>query len=102
MSHDAGAGACPCVAEHRPPYLELAEHHVWPIYLGGGRAGQTVWLCNTTHSSVHEIMRLLVGNGRLTYAAVAARNDRPVARYAYALALRGYDAYDASRKEPTP
>lgn len=97
MAHDHDR-VCLCVAEHRPPYLELEEHHVWPIYLGGPKDGETIWLCGTTHTSVHEILRMLLKVGRrLTYAEVDAAQDRPVARYAYNLALRGYDAWTANQ-----
>lgn len=96
MAHDA-ARACVCVAEHRPPYLELEAHHVWPLYLGGPRDGEMRWLCGTTHQSVHELLRLMERAGRsLTYRECQDAEDRPVARYAHDLAARGWDAYAAS------
>lgn len=102
MAHDYDR-VCLCVSEHRPPYLELEEHHILPIYLGGAKDGETIWLCGTTHTSVHEILRMMlrsygeVGYGRLTYGEVQARQDRPVARYAYNLARRGYDLWLTSQ-----
>ena len=91
MSHDQGQ-LCVCVSEHRPAPLELAAHHVWPSFMGGpDTVDNLIWLCPTTHINVHEILREMVKDGRLTYTQVAARQSQPVNRYAYATAVRGYD-----------
>ncbi len=93
MSHDDDL-TCRCVADHRPPYLELELHHVMPIFLGGLKDGELVAICNTTHSAVHELLRLMLRAGRaLTYGECQAVQERPVARYAHNLALRGYTAW---------
>ncbi len=95
MSHDEGQ-ACLCVADHRPPPLELNIHHIVPIFLGGGDvASNKIILCPSTHVSVHEILRLLLRDGMLTYGEVDAVNDRTVPRYAYALAVEGYQRWKA-------
>lgn len=97
MSHDGGQ-VCACVAEHRPPYLELERHHIHPVYLGGAKDGETVFICNTTHSSVHELLRLMLRADRpLTYAECQQAEDRPVARYAHRLAVEAYTRYTATR-----
>ncbi len=102
MSHDAGA-ACACVSEHRPPVLEFESHHVWPLYLAGpDDPTNRVWLCSTAHGNVHELLRLMVGAGRtLTDTEMQAVEDRPVSRYAAALARTGYTMWRASQAEPT-
>lgn len=97
MSHDDGL-VCACVSEHRPPYLELEEHHTWPIYLGGAKDGETVFICGTTHTSIHELLRLMMKAGRaLTYGECADLQDRPVARYAHSLAAEGYRRWKDSQ-----
>lgn len=91
MSHDTGQ-VCACVADHRPAVLELERHHRWPLYLGGpDTEDNIVWVCPSTHASTHEVLRLMLKASRLlTYTEVAAASDRPVPRYAYHLAARGY------------
>lgn len=93
MAHDVRA-ECLCVAEHRPPFLELHLHHVWPQYLGGpDTADNLVWLCPTAHVNVHELLRLLMAYGPLTYGEVDALQDRPVSRFALRLATLGYEQW---------
>lgn len=90
MSHDADA-RCLCVSEHRPPVLEYEFHHVWPLYLGGPDvAANKVWICPTTHANVHELMRLMVAGKGSTDSELSALEERPVSRYAAALARQGY------------
>lgn len=90
MSHDRDL-VCKCVYEHRPTPLELNVHHILPQYLGGPDVAlNRIALCPTTHANVHEILRLLLRDGPLTYGEVDAANERPVSRYAYALAVEGY------------
>ena len=100
MSHDDHAH-CHCVAEHRPPYLELERHHLWPLYLGGPDIPENmVWICATTHGSVHELIRLMGKAGRvLTYAEVDEREDRTVSRYAYQLAVAGFSRHIMNLEE---
>jgi hypothetical protein len=95
MAHDADE-TCRCVSEHRPPYLELERHHVLALYLGGSEDGETVYICGTTHSAVHELLRAMLRAGRvMTYRQCQDWSPRPVARYAYALAAEGYRRYVA-------
>lgn len=96
MSHDTDA-ACACCSEHRPPYLELEGHHVHPLYLGGPADGEIAWLCGTTHTSVHELLRLILAADRpLTYHECQEAEPRPVARYAHALAVEAWTRWRAS------
>lgn len=97
MAHDAGA-VCLCVAEHRPPVLEYERHHVTPLYLGGLTDGEVVWLCPTTHANCHELLRLMLRLGRaLTHYELQAIEDRPVSRYAAALAREGFRRWQATQ-----
>lgn len=90
MAHDEGQ-TCVCVAEHRPPVMEFIEHHIWPTYMGGPDVeSNRVFICATTHYNVHEILRLLMRDGMLTYGEVDAVNVRTVPRYSYAMAVEGY------------
>ena len=101
MSHDETA-RCLCVADHRPPPLEYEWHHVWPLSMGGDdtpvgqEGGNGVWLCPTTHTNVHELLRLLMRYGPLTYGEVSALQERPVSRFALRLASDGYWKWRAS------
>ncbi len=96
MAHDLDA-ACVCVAEHRPPVLEYQRHHILPMYLGGeDEPGNLVWLCSTAHANVHELLRLMAkANTLLTDHQLQALCDRPVSRYAAALARDGFTRWQA-------
>lgn len=91
MSHDAAAH-CLCVSDHRPPVLEYELHHIQPLYLNGPDVPENkVWLCSNAHTSVHELIRLMVGAGRpLSYHELQAIEDRPVSHYAAEVANDGY------------
>ncbi len=97
MSHDAGR-ACLCHIFHRPAPLELHAHHVLPVYLGGDPDAETVWLCPTAHTNVHELLRLMLRDGPLSWQVVLDRYDQPVSRYAYTLAMRALILYLASQQ----
>lgn len=57
----SGEYRCNCVAGHRPPPAELHAHHVLPLGEGGPDVRENlVWLCPTTHASVHKLWRLMV------------------------------------------
>lgn len=57
MAHDENK-KCPCVMDHNPNPMELNEHHIWPLYLGGpDTKDNLIWLCPTTHTNVHELIR---------------------------------------------
>lgn len=97
MSHDADE-ICLCVAEHRPPPLEYFEHHVWPSGMGGpDTADNRVFVCPTTHANVHELLRMMVKAGPLTYRQCQTIQPRPVSRYAYDLAALGYERWLAAQ-----
>ena len=87
-SHDAGA-RCLCSDAHRPLVLEYEHHHVWPKGMGGPDVpANLVWLCPTTHTNAHELMRLLQ-RGQLTPALRAEVTRTKAGRYALALAELG-------------
>lgn len=96
MSRDTGKH-CACVASHRPPVLGLDQHHILASFLGGDNTpGNLIWICGNTHRSTHEILTMFVNGGPMTYRQVQSVQDRPVSRYAYDLALRGYDLWVAA------
>ena len=87
---------CACVAEHRPPPLELHRHHVWPLALGGPDVEDNlIDLCPTTHASVHVVLRNLLRYGVLTRHETqdVIPGDRVVAGYAHDVALHGYRSF---------
>lgn len=96
MSHDDGQ-RCICVSEHRPAPLELDRHHVVPLAMGGPDVPENIeWLCPNCHRNTHELLRLLIAGGRRSYSQVADLYDVPVSRYAYGLAVRGFDEWKAT------
>ncbi len=102
VAHDHDA-VCACVAEHRPPVLEFQRHHVLPFYLGGEDVDSNlVWLCSTTHSNVHELLRLMLKAGDvMTDRELQVLYDRPVSRYAAVLARDGFTRW-RTRTVSTP
>ena len=91
MSHDH-AQRCACSADHRPAPLELHAHHIHPLYLGGPDVPDNkVWLCPTAHTNVHELLRLMMRAGRLTWGEVTTTSEQPVSRYAFRLAHQALD-----------
>ena len=97
MSHDHDR-MCRCQAEHRPAPLELHEHHILPLYLGGQDVeANRVWLCPTAHLGItHELLRAMLRERRvITYAEFSGRYEQPVNRYAYGLALRAWTEHTA-------
>lgn len=96
MNHDKGQ-KCGCSADHNPDPLELNEHHVWPLGMGGADvASNKVWLCPTAHTNVHEILRIFLKEGVRSYTDINDRYEQVVNRYCYAVALRGYQAWLSS------
>lgn len=90
MSHDAGQ-VCPCRTTHSPHPLELERHHVWPLGMGGpDTADNVVFVCPTTHTNTHELLRLLMRDGPLTWGEIGDLYETPVSRYAFDLAHEGY------------
>lgn len=91
MGHDEGR-RCACVAEHRPGVLELTEHHIRPLSMGGQTTPENlVWLCPTALANTHEILREIVRRGGpLTWGQAQALWHEPLNRYAYALAHEGW------------
>jgi hypothetical protein len=57
VAHDEGR-RCLCVTEHRPRPDELHAHHIVPLYADGPDTEENVvWVCPTTHASIHELLR---------------------------------------------
>lgn len=106
---------CVCVAEHRPPVLEVQAHHLWPKYLGGPPHPMTLLgLCATTHTNVHRTIRALVKADKAQQLAnpgaeaVVLSQDqlrepgRPaVPRYTWATAANGFLAWVAAGRPST-
>lgn len=89
MSHDTGA-ICLCRATHSPHPLELNEHHILPLAMGGPDVpSNRVFICPTGHANVHELLRHMLRDGPLTWGEVGAMYDVPVSRYAFDLAHEG-------------
>ncbi len=101
MAHDEDSDAkCLCVAEHRPSVLEYERHHVLPLYLGGADdpSSEIAWLCPTAHANCHELLRMMLRHGRtLTDYELQVIVDRPVSRYAAALAREGFRRWQATQ-----
>lgn len=97
MAHDEDQ-TCLCCYEHRPGVMEFIEHHIVPSFMGGPDTPENrIWICPNTHYNTHEILRLLVARvGLLTYEQAKALNARPVPRYAFNLALEGYQEWKAN------
>lgn len=93
-SHDSGK-KCICAADHHPDPLELERHHIWPLGMGGSDAEENVvWVCPTTHTNIHEILREMVRViTPLPFRWFTDRYEQPVSRYAYEIALKGYDLW---------
>lgn len=91
MGHDTGA-VCLCMSRHRPAPLELERHHIWPRGMGGPDVPSNLaWVCPTTHTNTHELLRVMVRRRALVSLrefqdALAA----PVSRYAFDLAVDGF------------
>lgn len=93
MSHDAGQ-VCACQADHRPAPMELERHHVWPLGMGGPDEDWNIaWVCPTTHTNIHEMLRAFLRLGPLTWGEVVEATSVPVNRYAYHLAVTGYQRW---------
>lgn len=95
MSHDLGR-ACACRTTHAPHPLELERHHIWPSGMGGpDTEDNVVFVCPTTHTNTHELLRLFMRDGPLTWTDVGEIYDVPVSRYAFDLAHEGYRRFMA-------
>lgn len=96
MSHDTGRG-CVCMAEHRPAPLELERHHIWPTGMGGPDVDSNIaWVCPTTHTNCHEMLRAMVRDQTIVaYSTFAEVYIPPVSRYAYNLAVDGFRRWQA-------
>ncbi len=89
MAHDAGR-QCLCVSRHVPTPAELHRHHVHPLSMGGPAEGEAVWLCPTSHTDLHELIRRWIQfNGEPPWDVRRFFN-----RYVRDLARRGFYAWD--------
>jgi hypothetical protein len=72
----AGPRRCECVKTHVPVVLddEAEGHHVWPLGEGGpDRPGNMLYLCGSSHNSVHALWRQYVKHGGAPPPAVLQR-----------------------------
>lgn len=91
-----GEYRCECVKVHRPTPTELHAHHVWPKGEGGPDVrANLVYICPTTHSSIHKLWRLMDHY----HGDVPPGERRPFARYVRDLVQRGWDEKMAAQKE---
>jgi hypothetical protein len=52
---------CQCSARHSPAPVVLEYHHIWPQEFDGPTVPENrVWICATTHNTVHAYLRLFV------------------------------------------
>lgn len=82
---------CACVSEHRPVSVQFERHHIWPQEHGGPSVGENlVYICATTHNTVHAYLRAFVREDR-----VLSRSELRAAlpRWNYTAVVHGY-AYD--------
>lgn len=90
-----GPAKCACVVWHRPKPVELHKHHVLPLgapWHGPDISVNLAWLCPTSHSDTHKLLRLyLTHHGRPPAEAVA-----PFGHYARRLAARAWAQHTAS------
>lgn len=94
MTYDPDDGqTCRCVAGHRPGPMVLNAHHVWPISAGGPDvAANRVWVCHSSHDSIHILLAEMLRQGRrLTYGECQVIFDDPVNHYCHGIAVLGYD-----------
>jgi HNH endonuclease len=83
----AGERKCLCVSWHRPPPTILHSHHVWPLGEGGPDTSENLlWLCPTTHNSVHQLWRAMVKHK----GVVPTAELKSFARYTREVVTRGW------------
>lgn len=98
---------CLCVAVHSPPSVQFEYHHIWPREYGGPTTGANmVYICATTHNTVHAYLRAfmraekILNRADLRASLVASHYTPVVQGYAYALAARGFVAISAHVEHP--
>lgn len=97
MGHDTGK-TCRCIATHRPAPLELEKHHIWPLGMGGPDTADNIeWLCPTTHTNAHELLRAMVKIQQiLPFQHFVDLYEQPVSRHAYEVACEGFRRWQAA------
>jgi hypothetical protein len=97
-------GVCICVKNHSPVPLDGEYHHLHPLGEGGPDTRENqVWVCPTTHTNVHELLRLLKQwEGAFTLADARKLYGRTVSPYAYSLARLGWLKIKEARNGPAP
>jgi hypothetical protein len=90
-----GPERCLCVVWHRPTPTEPHRHHVLPLakpWNGPDATSNLVWLCPTSHSNCHELLRAyLTHHGRPPAEVV-----KPFGRYVRKLAARAWAQHTAN------
>lgn len=98
MTLQPAGTTCQCVSDHRPASVQFERHHVWPQEFGGPSVTENlVYICGTTHNTVHAYIRAFIRaerqlNRTELRASLPTWNYTPVvSEYAYDLAALGYD-----------
>lgn len=98
---------CQCASRHSPEPVVLENHHIWPQEFHGPTVPlNRVWICATTHNTVHAYLRMfLAADEVLNRAALrVALEDKgyPVVinRYAFELARMGFMRIKAGQITP--
>lgn len=73
----------------------MEKHHIWPLGMGGPDVPDNwVWVCPTTHTNTHEILREVCRRGGLlTWREATDLWTQPVSRYAFDLAHEGFHRF---------
>jgi hypothetical protein len=92
-----GPYVCVCVKVHNPRPVVLHAHHVWPLGEGGPNVrGNLLYICPTTHYSIHELWPLMDKYS----GTVPAPELKRFSRYVRAVVQRGWDAKAAAQTPP--
>lgn len=88
---------CQCATTHSPVAVLLEHHHIWPQEFDGPTVAENlIWICATTHNTVHTYLRLFLTAGKVLSLAdlrtVLAAKGYPthVHRYSVELAHMGF------------
>jgi hypothetical protein len=89
-----GPYVCVCVKFHVPKPVVLHAHHVWPLGEGGpDTQGNQLFVCPTTHYSIHALWPLMDRHDGKVPGAELKRFPR----YVRAVVQRGWDAKQAAQ-----
>lgn len=84
---------CKCVRFHNPDPQAGEDHHIFPVGWGGPEKGELVFLCPTSHTNVHELLRAWKAwNGKPPWEI-----SRHFSPYIRDLAQLGFEMYNAAK-----